>query len=261
MVHRYRYKAARMLEARAYNIRCGAFHPKSDPRMIRSFLIILLFFLASCSTSGRPVAASGTVSVLDIDQLMDTGMNEGGDYRIGPGDALNVSVFQVKDLSFEEIKVDSSGLLQMPLIGSVQAGGLTPSDLSGEIASRLSQRYLRNPQVTVTVTEAASQKVTVDGAVTKPGVYEMRGRTTLLQAVAMAEGPTRIADLKKVAVFRSVEGRRMVALYDLQRIRNGTLQDPFLNGDDVVVVDTSRLSARFQDIVQLLPGLAVFSYL
>ena len=182
-------------------------------------------------------------------------------YRIGPSDKLALTVFQVEDLSFEEIFVDASGKLQLPLLGSVQAAGLTPAELSTDLERRLGERYLRNPRVSVSVSEAASQKITVDGAVMKPGVYEMRGRTTLLQAVAMAQGGTRIADMKKVAVFRSTDGRPMVAVFDLAAIRRGETVDPVVLGDDVVVVDTSRLSARYRDIIELLPGLSVFAFL
>lgn len=183
------------------------------------------------------------------------------EYRIGVGDKLSVRVFQVEDLSFEELVVDTSGNIQMPLIGAVSGAGRTASEMSLDIASRLSAQYLRNPQVTVTVAEAASQKITVDGAVTKPGVYEMRGRTTLMQAVAMAEGPTRIAALDSVAVFRRVDGRRMVAVFDLRAIRGGRAEDPVVLGDDVIVVDTSRLDATIREVLQALPGLAVFGYL
>lgn len=183
------------------------------------------------------------------------------DYRIGPSDKLALNVFQVEDLSFEAIYVDASGKLQLPLLGSVQAAGLTPAELSADLERRLGERYLRNPRVSVSVSEAASQKITVDGAVMKPGVYVMRGRTTLLQAVAMAEGGNRIADLKKVAVFRTVEGRRMIAVFDLAAIRRGEAADPVVLGDDIVIVDTSRLNARYRDIIEILPGLAIFSYL
>ena len=187
--------------------------------------------------------------------------SHGADYRIGPSDKLALTVFQVEDLSFEQIFVDASGKLQLPLVGSVQAAGLTPAELSTELERRLGERYLRNPQVSVSVLEAASQKVTVDGAVMKPGVYEMRGRTSLLQAVAMAEGGTNIADLKKVAVFRTVEGRRMIAVFDLAAIRRGQAEDPQVLGDDIIVVDTSRLNARYRDIIAILPALTVFAYL
>jgi polysaccharide biosynthesis/export protein len=127
-----------------------------------------------------------------------------------------------------------------------------------DIAGRLGTQYLRNPQVSVVVLEAASQKITIDGAVTKPGVYEMRGTTSLLQAVAMAEGPTRVADLSKVAVFRTVDGQRSVALFDLGAIRQGRADDPAVRGDDIIVVDTSRMSAFMRDVIAALPGLSVF---
>lgn len=180
------------------------------------------------------------------------------EYRIGVGDKLNVRVFQVEDLSFEELVVDTSGNIQLPLIGAVSAAGRTAGEMSIDIAERLSAQYLRNPQVTVTVTEAASQKITVDGAVTKPGVYEMRGSTSLLQAVAMAEGPSRVADLSKVAVFRTIDGQRSVALFDLAAIRQGRATDPQVLGDDVIVVDTSRLNSALREILSAVPALAIF---
>jgi polysaccharide export outer membrane protein len=182
------------------------------------------------------------------------------EYRIGVGDKLSIRVFQVADLSFEELVVDTSGNINLPLIGAVRGAGRTAGEMSTDIASRLAARYLRDPQVTVTIMEAASQKITVDGAVTKPGVYEMRGSTSLLQAVAMAEGPSRVADLTKVAVFRTIDGRRSVALFDLSAIRQGRASDPQVLGDDVIVVDISRLSSGLREAVGALPALAAFAY-
>lgn len=182
------------------------------------------------------------------------------EYRIGVGDKLDVRVFQVADLSFAELVVDTSGNINMPLIGAVRGAGRTAGEMSADIASRLAVQYLRDPQVTVTIKEAANQKITVDGAVTKPGVYETRGSTSLLQAVAMAEGPTRVADLTKVAVFRSIDGRRSVAIFDLSAIRQGRASDPQILGDDVIVVDTSRLSSALREAVGALPALAAFAY-
>lgn len=194
---------------------------------------------------------------LHIVQMVVTPATE---YRIGEGDKLNVSVFQVTDLSFEELVVDTSGNINLPLIGAVRGAGRTAGELASDIAERLAVQYLRDPQVTVTVKEAASQKITVDGAVTNPGVYEMRGSTSLLQAVAMAQGPTRVADLTKVAVFRSVDGRRSVALFDLGAIRQGRASDPQVFGDDVIVVDTSRLNSALREVVAAIPAFAAFAY-
>jgi polysaccharide export outer membrane protein len=180
------------------------------------------------------------------------------DYRIGSLDLLNITVFQVADLSLERAQVDAAGNILMPLIGAIHARGLTSLELSEEIRRRLAADHLQNPQVSVMVAEAASQKVTVDGAVVEPGVFQMRGNTTLIQAVAMAKGPTRTAEIRRVAVFRVIEGQRMVALYDLRAIRRGEAQDPQILGDDVVVVDQSRMNALFRDIVSTLPAFAIF---
>lgn len=181
------------------------------------------------------------------------------EYLIGVGDTLSILVFQVEDLSFEELVVDTSGNVQLPLIGAVRGADRTASEMSADIARRFAAQYLRDPQVTVTVKEAANQKITVDGAVTKPGVYEMRGSTSLLQAVAMAEGPTRVADLTAVAVFRTIDGRRSVALFDLNAIRQGRAGDPQVLGDDVIVVDASRLNSALREVVGALPALGAFA--
>lgn len=233
--------------------------------MMRALTLLsacVALLLVGCGGSRMDLAEMTAAQPADM-QLSSLVATDGtsGEYRIGVGDKINVRVFQVPDLSFDDLVIDTSGNVQMPLIGTVVGSGRTPGEMSADIAQRLSAQYLRDPQVTVTVTEAASQKITIDGAVTKPGVYEMRGSTSLLQAVAMAEGPTRLADLSKVAVFRTIEGRRSVALFDLDAIRQGRAEDPRVLGDDVVVVDISRLNSALREILGAVPALAVFRFL
>ena len=226
-------------------------------RALPLVLILTACLLSACGGSRMDMAAMTAAQPVDL-QITSISSAPQPEYTIGVGDKLSVRVFQVPDLSFDQLVVDTSGDIQMPLIGAVRATGQTAGQLSTQIAERLSAQYLRNPQVTVTVTEAASQKITVDGAVTKPGVYEMRGSTSLLQAVAMAEGPTAVADLTQVAVFRTISGQRSVALFDLQAIRQGRAEDPAVLGDDVIVVDTSRTSAAMRGIISAIPALAIF---
>src|SRR5690606_9886983 len=97
----------------------------------------------------------------------------------------------------------------------------TATELQQEIASRLAASYLQSPQVTVTVTEYTSQRITVEGAVTKPGIYSLPGQATLLKAVASAQGLTREANPHAVVVFRNVNNQRMAARFDLAAIRDG----------------------------------------
>lgn len=228
-------------------------------RALTLLSILVTALLAACGGPRMDVGQMTAAQPRDL-QTVQTPDASRGEYRIGVGDKVSVRVFQVEELSFEELVVDTSGNINLPLIGAVQGSGRTAGEMSADIAGRLSAQYLRNPQVTVTVKEAASQKITVDGAVTKPGVYEMRGSTSLLQAVAMAEGPTRVADLTKVAVFRTIDGRRSVALFDLSAIRQGRASDPQVLGDDVIVVDTSRLNSALREVLGALPAFAAFAY-
>jgi polysaccharide export outer membrane protein len=90
--------------------------------------------------------------------------------------------------------------------------------------------------------------VTVDGAVLQPGVYPLTGPTTLLQAVSLARGPDpKLANVKKVAIFRQIGGKRQSAFYDLTQIRQGKAEDPVVYGSDIVVVDTSGAKSFFSN--------------
>lgn len=218
-------------------------------------IALILPLTAACAsqTAGASPAASGLPNAAPPFQATTD------DYRIGPLDKLNITVFQVKDLTQEAVQVDGSGQVSLPLIGNVMAAGKTTQELAIEIADRLRGKYLQSPQVSVWVQEAVSQKVTVDGAVREPGVYAMSGPTTLLQAVAMAKGPDlKLANLTRVAVFRSVNGQRTVAVFDLKAIRAGKAPDPVIFGNDVVVVDGSAVKAAFREVLGALPGLAIF---
>lgn len=221
--------------------------------------MVALVGLAGCASGPGFEQATAAQVVSPADLAVNAAATDTS-YRIAPADKLAITVFQVPSLSFETI-VDTAGNLQFPLVGSVRAAGKTPAELSEELRVSLASNYIRNPVVNVSVSEFASQKLTVDGAVTEPGVYEMKGRTTLLQAVAMAKGVSRTAQLNNVAVFRNVDGRPMVALFDLAAIRTARAPDPLLQRDDVVVVDTSRLSSNIQLAIQALPALSVFAYL
>ena len=169
------------------------------------------------------------------------------DYRIGADDTLDINVFQIAELT-RTVRVDSSGKVLLPLLGSVQASGRTPDELSVDIATALKKSYMKDPQVTVAVKDAQSQRVTVDGAVVQPGVYPLTGRTTLLQAVSLAKGPDpRLANIRHVAIFRTVGGARHSAMYDLSQVRTGKAEDPEVFGNDIIVVDTSGSKSFFQN--------------
>src|SRR6476661_11060827 len=97
-------------------------------------------------------------------------------------------------------------------------------------------RDLQNPQVSIFVKEFSSQRVTVGGAVKKPGIFPLTTRLTLLQAVALSEGLGDTASQQNVIVFRTVKGRRQIARFDLAEIQKGSTPDPEIMGEDVIVV-------------------------
>ena len=181
-----------------------------------------------------------------------------GEYRIGPLDVLAITVFQEPELSQRDVQVDASGNLLMPLVGTVQARGKTAHQLSREIARQLGTEYLVNPQVAVSVTTSVSQQVTVEGNVTMPGVYDITGAPTLLEALARARSPTRVARLQEVVVFRTIGGRRAGAVFDVAAIRNGQAPDPELLGGDVVVVGFDAVKGAFRDFLTTAPLVSAF---
>ena len=180
------------------------------------------------------------------------------DYRIGAQDMLEVNVFGIEELK-RDIQVDSGGKVILPLVGQMQAGGRTPHEFARDLETALKAKYMKNPQVIVTVKNAQSQRVTIDGAVNKPGVYPLSGPTTLLQAVSLGGGPDqKLANVKKVAVFRQVGGKRHAAFFNLSQIRTGQSEDPQIYGNDIIVVDTSSGSRFIQNFQGLFPILSLF---
>ena len=179
-------------------------------------------------------------------------------YIIGPLDVMNVTVFQEPDLTVKDVQVDATGRVLLPLVGEMRAGGLTANELAHQIATQLSVRYLENPQVAVVISSSASQRVTVEGSVTDPGVFEIRGRTTLLDALAMAKGPTRVARINEVVVFRDINGQHTGAVFDVSAIRTGRMPDPEILGNDTVVVGFSNVKAAWRDFLSTAPLIAIF---
>lgn len=176
-------------------------------------------------------------------------------YRIGPHDLLKIEVFQVEELSSEE-RVNDTGFVTMPLIGTLKVGGLTPGEAEDAIERVLGQTYLQDPQVNVFVSEYASQDVTVTGSVNKPGVYPLTGRTTLLQAIALAGGFNEVAKEEEVVVFREQQGGGSVKAYvvNVEAIQEGQLSDPVIVGDDRVVVPKSGTDVFLKGVGAVLKG-------
>ncbi len=233
---------------------------KVKAMILRNLLIlIVLLLVASCSSGPSTRATPTTGSPLPPpDTTSEAGAYEGGtDYRLGAQDLLEVTVFGVPDLN-RAVRVNSNGQISLPLIGGIQAGGKTIPELEKAIGASLEKTYLQNPQVTVFVKEYTSQRITLQGAFKKPGIYPLTGKTTLLQSVAIAGGFDELAEASQVVVFRQVEGKKMAAVFDMQAISKGTAEDPLVYGDDIVVVSNSTGKSAFQNLLKSLPLAGLF---
>jgi polysaccharide biosynthesis/export protein len=178
-------------------------------------------------------------------------LSVGKDYRIGPNDLLDVEVLDLdKDNARRTVRVNAAGSVSLPLIGPVVVAGLTAQQAESNIADRYSEKYLQNPQISVFIKEFTTERITVDGAVVKPGIYPLVGQITLLRALALAGGFGPIALSSEVKLFRvNNSGERQVATFDVDLIRAGTNDDPPIKGDDLIVVQRDPKRILFRDSI------------
>ena len=234
----------------------------------RICLAVSLLFLAACAGDGtRDVREGRARMVTTTDKLQppDTtsasGSYEGkSEYRIGPTDVIDIAVYQLADLT-RSVRVNSRGMISLPLLGPIKAAGKTVPELESEITQLLAEDFLQNPQVTVFVKEYTSQRITVEGAVNAPGIYPLSGRTSLLQAIVMSGGVSEYANPRGIIIFRVIDGERMAAVFDLREIRGGNAEDPQVYGDDLIVIDESGGKSAWRSLLQTMPVLGLFRIL
>ena len=202
-------------------------------------------------------ATASAQKIFAANAVTETG-NE--DYQIAALDVLEVTVLGVPELT-RVVQVSASGTITMPLIKTVKAGGRTQAQVERDISAKLEATYLQSPQVSVFVKEYKSQRITVDGAVNKPGIYPTMGKITLLQAIALGEGLNAVADPTGILVFRTVNDKRMAARFDIKKIRGGKINDPTLQAGDIVMVDESASRTTLRDIKDAIPLSGLFTLL
>ena len=218
---------------------------------------------ASAKQPARPGVTGSVQTISDpqasqaVAALASTAKPGARAYKIGPLDLLDVSVYQVPDLT-KTVQVSDNGNINLPLAGEVPAAGKTAEELERDLTTKLGAKYLQNPQVTVLVKEFNSSRVTISGAIGKPGVYPYRGES-LLQFVAMAGGVTENAN-STVLIVRETNGQRSAAKFDISAIQYGRMPDPPIQAGDVIVADTSFAKKGLNAILKVLP-LASFAAL
>ena len=161
-------------------------------------------------------------------------------YRISANDTIRIKIYQEEDLT-SEVRISRDGSTTFPLLGTINLGGRTVDEATTLIRELLAKDYLVNPQVTVTVIDYAKRRFTVLGQVGKPGIYDFPNEQgmTLLQAIGMAGGFTRLARSGKVTITRSVGGKKTFTV-DVKANTN----DPGTKQFDVLPDDTISVDER-----------------
>jgi len=221
--------------------------------------LLLTVSLSACAER-EPLQSTSRLSVVENDATLPAPMRgdlTAGDRPslIGPLDTIQVDVFNVPELN-REMQVDASGRISMPLVGTIDARGKTASELASAVEAALRGRYVRSPDVTVNIKSSVSQVATIDGQVVEPGLYPVTNQMTLLRAIASAKGLSEFARQDDVVILRTVNGRKMAGLYNIDAIRRGAYDDPAIYANDVIVVGDSPQRRLFRDFVALAPLLA-----
>ena len=230
----------------------------SKRTLILALTPTLALALAGCGGDHPP--QPGVYSATPLAQLAQTAFSESQpvEYHLNANDAISIQVYGEPDISTTRVTIDQSGIVNVNFVGGVHAAGLTCKQLS-ELLNQKLLGSLRTPQVSVNLVEYGSQKITVEGSVMHAGIFELQPGTTLLGAVASAGGVDRMARVREVAIFRTDETGRTVALFDLHAIRSGKMIDPVLKTNDRVVIGVSGSKQLYQDLLQVLPVAGLFT--
>jgi polysaccharide export outer membrane protein len=169
------------------------------------------------------------------------------DYRLSPSDLLDVEVLDADNLR-RTVRVNAAGAISLPLIGRIVIAGMTTQEAEDIIAAKYSEKYLQNPQVSIFVKEFTTERITIEGAVQRPGIFPLAGQMTLLRALAVAGGFGPIADISQVMLYRVNDQKvRESFVYDVEKIRAGKAEDPPVRGDDLIVVQRDSARAVLKD--------------
>lgn len=224
-----------------------------------SATVLLSLTVAGCAGGGLTKGGIGgaTVTRVESSELPgpqgQVGADQGYVYRIGPYDKLIIDVLGFEQLTDRRVTADGDGNIVLPVAGVVNMNDLTVGEATERVTQQLRAGHMRYPRVSVNLEESVSRYVTIDGEVEQSGNYPIVGGMTLMRGVAAAKGATEFAKLQEVVIHRNVQGRQMIALYDLAAIRRGAYADPILYPNDVVVVGDSPSRRLMQQLVAIAP--------
>lgn len=216
------------------------------PRPVWIYFPVLLLLALGCAGSGRQATPEQAIAKMEesqkkarLQEQLMTHVNRAmvagyRDYKVGPEDLLEITFFGQNEL-YREVRINGQGEIDMPLVGAVKVGGYSTQEVTKKLADIYREgRFLKNPQVTVSVKEYRHQRVVVSGAVIKPDYYEIIGPRTLLEVLGMAGG----LNDKSGDVVHVI--RQPKASGDVAPTKVATTQS-FTPGYETIVIDMNRL--------------------
>jgi polysaccharide export outer membrane protein len=200
--------------------------------MIRTLCVAAAASLVLGSTALAQEPAAVEAKANDVEAAI---LDNTSDYRIGPEDILDISVWKNPELS-RTVPVRPDGKVSLPLVNDIQAAGLTPTGLRRQLIDRLSE-YIPAPEVAVIVREVHSMKVAVVGAVKTPGRYELKSAATVLELIALAQGFTDFASRDRIVILRQENGESRRIPFNYGKVAGGDEQSNLVvQPGDIIVV-------------------------
>ena len=188
------------------------------------------------ATADKPAAVPATPAAAPAENKVESAiLSNANDYKIGPEDLLDISVWKNPELS-RTVPVRPDGKVSLPLVNDIQAAGLTPTALRQQLIDRLSE-FIPAPEVAVIVREVHSMKVAVVGSVKTPGRYELKSAATVLEMIALAQGFTDFAARDRIVILRQENGESKRIPFNYRKVAAGDEQANLivLPGDIIVV--------------------------
>jgi polysaccharide export outer membrane protein len=204
-------------------------------RIVLYFVLLIVLLAAGAYAQALPSAGQGLVAPQEAKDAVVRA------YRIGPGDLLELKVFEVKELD-QTVRVSEDGAITLPLLGRVPIEGLTQEGVVKKLTDLLSAKFVKNPQVTIFIKEYKNQQVAVLGAVANAGNYELVGRKNLLQIISMAGGFTEMAGNEIFILREGPDGKTQTIPIDLKDLvinANQALNVP-IEPNDVINVPVDK---------------------
>jgi polysaccharide export outer membrane protein len=196
--------------------------------VVFSLVIVMLNVAAPNATEAADVQAAA----VDASKSDSSGAAPDA-YRIGPEDMLQISVWKNEPMS-RAVPVRPDGKISLPLLNDVQAAGLTALELREVLAKKLAE-YMPSPEVSVIVSDVRSFKVSVIGEVARPGRFELKSWTTVLDVLALAGGFTQFASRSRIVILRPAATTMKRIPFNYNKLA-GEQENFYLRNGDIVLV-------------------------